>query len=94
MIGNTPWDNGVKVQVQYCYISFRDNGIGFDDKFASKIFTLFRRLHAKDKFEGTGIGLAISKKIIEKHKGHIIAKGWEGNGAEIIVILPVSRSSK
>lgn len=73
----------------YCYISFRDNGIGFDEKFADNIFTLFRRLHTKDKFEGTGIGLAITKKIVEKHGGHIIAKGVEGQGAEFIIILPV-----
>jgi two-component system CheB/CheR fusion protein len=74
-----------------CYLSFEDNGIGFDDKFAKKIFTLFRRLHTKDRFEGTGIGLAISKKIIEKHRGNIIAKGREGNGSEFIIILPVSQ---
>jgi PAS domain S-box-containing protein len=91
LIEDTIFDNGVKIEGKYCYISFRDNGIGFDDKFASKIFTLFRRLHTKDKFEGTGIGLAISKKIVEKHNGQIIAKGWEGEGAEFIIILPVSQ---
>lgn len=73
----------------HCYLSFKDNGIGFDDKFAKNIFTLFRRLHTKDKFEGTGIGLAISKKIVEKHGGHIIAKGVEGKGSEFIIILPL-----
>ena len=93
MIGDTTIDNKVTVEGQNCYISFSDKGIGFDDKFASKIFTLFRRLHTKDKFEGTGIGLAISKKIIEKHGGHIIAKGCEGKGAEFIIILPVSQRS-
>jgi light-regulated signal transduction histidine kinase (bacteriophytochrome) len=93
LIGDTTFENGIKIEGKYCYISFQDNGIGFDDKFASKIFTLFRRLHTKDKFEGTGIGLAISKKIVEKHNGHIIAKGWEGKGAEFIIILPVSQGS-
>lgn len=85
------FDEGMPVAGGYCYLSFKDNGIGFDDKFANKIFTLFRRLHTKDKFEGTGIGLALSKKIIEKHKGHIIAKGFEGKGSEFIIILPVSQ---
>ncbi|HZI54431.1 MAG TPA: ATP-binding protein, partial [Chitinophagaceae bacterium] len=76
----------------FCYLSFKDNGIGFDDQFAKKIFTLFRRLHTKDKFEGTGIGLAISKKIIEKHHGNIIAKGQEGNGSEFIIVLPTRQN--
>ncbi|MEO6720490.1 MAG: ATP-binding protein [Ferruginibacter sp.] len=88
---NTTIENDSKSR--WCYISFHDNGIGFDDKFASKIFTLFRRLHTKDKFEGTGIGLAISKKIIEKHRGQIIARGREGKGAEFIIILPVLQRS-
>lgn len=75
----------------YYSISFKDNGIGFDDQFATNIFTLFRRLHTKDKFEGTGIGLAISKKIIEKHKGLISAKSKEGLGSEFIIVLPASQ---
>ncbi|MES2892659.1 MAG: ATP-binding protein [Bacteroidota bacterium] len=77
----------------FCYLSFKDNGIGFDDKFARTIFTLFRRLHTKDKFEGTGIGLAISKKIIEKHRGNIIAKGQEGVGSEFIIVLPTRQNT-
>ncbi len=81
----------VQLNSGHCYLCFQDNGIGFDDKFAKNIFTLFRRLHTKDKFEGTGIGLAISKKIVEKHGGHIIAKGIEGKGAEFIIILPMSQ---
>jgi PAS domain S-box-containing protein len=87
----SPFDGGSDTDDNYCYISFKDNGIGFDEKFADNIFTLFRRLHTKDKFEGTGIGLAISKKIVEKHGGHIIAKGMEGQGAEFIIILPVTQ---
>ena len=89
--GKAAFQNDKQAEGEYCYICFRDNGIGFPDSFASNIFTLFRRLHAKDKFEGTGIGLAISKKIIEKHNGHIIAKGWEGKGSEFIIILPLSQ---
>lgn len=86
-------EKNAEVEGGYCYLTFKDNGIGFDDKFAKNIFTLFRRLHAKDRFEGTGIGLAISKKIVEKHNGHIIAKGVEGIGSEFIILLPVSQRS-
>ncbi|MDO9375958.1 MAG: ATP-binding protein [Ferruginibacter sp.] len=87
--GNEPATNNES----FCYLSFKDNGIGFDDKFARTIFTLFRRLHTKDKFEGTGIGLAISKKIIEKHRGNIIAKGQEGVGSEFIIVLPTRQNT-
>lgn len=73
----------------YCVISIKDNGIGFDEKYVAHIFNLFERLHSKDKYEGTGIGLAITKKIIEKHGGLVGAKGKVGNGAEFILLLPI-----
>ena len=69
----------------------KDNGIGFDEKYSSNIFSLFERLHSKDIYEGTGIGLAITKKIIEKHNGLITARSHEGNGATFIIILPVNQ---
>jgi two-component system CheB/CheR fusion protein len=72
----------------YCSISISDNGIGFDPQFSSNIFNLFQRLHSKDKFEGTGIGLAITKKIIEKHNGLIRADSRENEGATFVIILP------
>lgn len=78
----------------YCCISIRDNGIGFDDKYARNIFALFERLNSKDKYEGTGIGLAIAKKIIDKHKGLIAAHSKEGEGAEFMIILPINNASK
>ncbi len=77
----------------YCLISIHDNGIGFDEKYVQNIFSLFERLHAKDKYEGTGIGLAIAKKIIEKHNGLITAVSKEGRGAEFQIILPVSQAT-
>src|SRR5690606_14343074 len=58
---------------QYCRITISDNGIGFEKKFKDNIFALFHRLHSKDRYEGTGIGLAIVKKIVEKHNGIITA---------------------
>jgi PAS domain S-box-containing protein len=72
----------------YYSISIRDNGIGFDQKYKNNIFALFERLNAKDVYEGTGIGLAIAKKIMEKHNGLIGARSVEGEGAEFILILP------
>jgi two-component system, chemotaxis family, CheB/CheR fusion protein len=70
-------------------IRIRDNGIGFDNQFSANLFNLFQRLHSKDKFEGTGIGLAITKKIIDKHNGLIRAYSDEGAGAEFTIVLPV-----
>lgn len=82
-------DNG-----RWCHIEIRDNGIGFDEQFKSRIFDLFQRLNSKDKFEGTGIGLAIVKKIIEKHNGLISANSREGEGAIFSIILPLEQTSK
>jgi signal transduction histidine kinase len=74
----------------YYAISIRDNGIGFDQKYKNNIFALFERLNAKDVYEGTGIGLAIAKKIMEKHNGLIGARSVEGKGAEFILLLPAT----
>jgi PAS domain S-box-containing protein len=75
----------------YCRISVKDNGIGFKEHYASSIFNLFEKLNPKSAYEGSGIGLAIAKKIIEKHHGVIIAKSAEGEGAEFNIILPYKR---
>lgn len=75
----------------YCRIIITDNGIGFNRKFAENIFVLFHRLHSKDAYEGTGIGLAIAKKIIEKHNGLIKASGEEGQGASFTIVLPIQQ---
>lgn len=72
-------------------IIIKDNGIGFDEQYADKIFTIFQRLHTKEQYEGTGIGLAITRKIIEKHKGLITATGKEGQGAEFIIVFPLQQ---
>ncbi len=93
-LSGTSFDSPEEKDGPFCSISFKDNGIGFDEKYAASIFTLFRRLHTKDKFEGAGIGLAISKKIIEKHKGMIMATGKDGIGAEFNIILPVSQNAQ
>lgn len=77
------------VSLQYCEITIKDNGIGFSKQYADKIFTIFQRLHTSDVYTGTGIGLAIGKKIVENHKGIIFSKAEENVGAEFHIILPV-----
>jgi two-component system CheB/CheR fusion protein len=76
----------------YCRITIKDNGIGFDEKFRENIFALFHRLHSKDSYEGTGIGLAIVKKIIEKHHGLITANSVAGEGSTFVLILPAKQT--
>lgn len=70
-------------------IIFRDNGIGFDEKYLPKMFTLFQRLHTRQAYEGTGLGLAICRKIVEMHQGKIWATSEEGVGATFFVSLPL-----
>jgi PAS domain S-box-containing protein len=74
---------------RYIQIVFSDNGIGFDNNFQEKIFAVFQRLHHRHQYEGTGIGLAICKKIVTNHGGAITASGRIGEGAEFSVILPM-----
>lgn len=73
---------------KYYRITFRDNGIGFEQEYAEKIFILFNRLHNKNEYAGTGIGLAICRKIVENHKGFIFAYGEPNVGAKFTVYLP------
>lgn len=70
-------------------ITFTDNGIGFDPQYSERIFLLFNRLHNKDEYSGTGIGLAICKKIVDNHKGFIYAQGKPNDGAKFTVYLPI-----
>ncbi|PXY42329.1 histidine kinase [Flavobacterium cheongpyeongense] len=70
-------------------ITFTDNGMGFDPQFKDTIFVLFQRLHSKTDYPGTGIGLAICKKIVENHKGYITADSEPGKGSVFTVFLPV-----
>jgi PAS domain S-box-containing protein len=72
-----------------CELRVKDNGIGFEEKHADKIFNLFQRLHGRGKYEGTGLGLAICRKIAERHAGGIIARSSPGNGTTFIVTLPL-----
>lgn len=76
-------------EAAYCIISVSDNGIGFQDEYSQKIFSIFQRLHSSDAFEGTGIGLAIAKKITDTHKGEIMATSEPGKGSTFSVLLPL-----
>jgi PAS domain S-box-containing protein len=84
---------GAALGQQICKIVVRDNGIGFDPKFAEQIFVVFQRLHSRSEYEGTGIGLAVCRKITDRHGGSIVAKSAEGQGAAFIVTLPVTQPS-
>jgi two-component system CheB/CheR fusion protein len=75
----------------YCLVTVSDNGIGFEEAYASSIFSLFETLNPKSKYEGSGIGLSIAKKIIDKHHGLILAKSKVGEGSEFNVILPLKQ---
>jgi two-component system, chemotaxis family, CheB/CheR fusion protein len=72
----------------YCRIIVEDNGIGFNQAFVEKIFVIFQRLHPKGHFPGTGIGLAICRKIVQNHRGELLAFGKENEGAAFHIILP------
>jgi len=75
-------------QRTYWEISIRDNGIGFEEQYLDKLFQMFGRLHSRDKYEGTGIGLAICKRVVENHHGSITATSEPGQGSSFYIYLP------
>ena len=79
--------------MQYCRIYIQDNGIGFDQQYAEQIFDMFRRLHVHSEFEGTGIGLTLCKKIVEKHNGFISVQSKVNKGSIFIISLPVHQAT-
>lgn len=76
-----------KLVVTHCQITIEDNGIGFDEKYLDRIFNVFQRLHNRSEYEGTGMGLAICRKVAERHGGSITATSTPGQGAKFVVTL-------
>ena len=74
---------------KYLELVLKDNGIGFEQQYAEKIFTIFQRLNSRDEYAGTGIGLALCKRIVDNHNGFIEAQGSLGQGASFIIHLPL-----
>ncbi len=82
---------GGSLETQQCQIIVEDNGIGFDEKYLDRIFNVFQRLHTRTEYEGTGMGLAICRKIAERHGGSITAESTPGRGAKFMVMLPIKQ---
>jgi two-component system, NtrC family, sensor kinase len=74
-----------------CEISVQDNGIGFEEKYLDKIFAVFQRLHGRSEYEGTGVGLAVCRRIVDRHHGNITARSQLGQGATFVVALPLKQ---
>jgi PAS domain S-box-containing protein len=85
-------ENGLPRQLFQILVD--DNGIGFDEKYLDRIFTVFQRLHKKGEYEGTGVGLAICRKIVDRHSGSITARSSPGQGATFVVTLPATQSDR
>ena len=83
--------SGVGPGDEVCQVMIKDNGIGFEEQFTEQIFALFQRLHSRQEYEGTGIGLAVCRKIAHRHGGSIVAKSVKDQGATFIVTLPVKQ---
>ncbi len=78
-------------EYSFCRLFIADNGIGFEEMYKDRIFSLFQRLHAREAYEGTGIGLTIAKKIVEKHYGEITVESKPGEGTTFTILLPVKQ---
>jgi PAS domain S-box-containing protein len=76
-----------------CEIHVQDNGIGFDEKYMDKVFAVFQRLHGRTEYEGTGVGLAVCRRIADRHHGTIIARSHPGKGSTFIVTLPLKQAA-
>ncbi|HIE05335.1 MAG TPA: PAS domain-containing sensor histidine kinase [bacterium (Candidatus Stahlbacteria)] len=82
------------IENDICRFWVKDNGIGFDEKYKEGIFGIFKRLHSRSDYEGTGVGLAICKKIVERHNGSIIASSKPGQGAVFEITLPLKQKQR
>ena len=85
---------GTRDDANACILWVRDNGIGFDQKFGECIFDICRRLHSADDYPGTGVGLAIVRKVVQRMGGRVWAEGAPGQGATFYVEIPRSRDER
>jgi signal transduction histidine kinase len=83
----------VDTAARRCELRVRDNGIGFDEKYLDRLFNLFQRLHGQSRYAGTGIGLAICRKIVDRHGGAITARSTPGQGSTFIITLSLDQHS-
>lgn len=93
-VSGLSFDSEHDKQGPFCRITVTDNGIGFSEQYLDRIFTIFQRLHSREEYEGTGIGLAITRKIIDRHNGIITARSKENEGASFIIVLPVHQGNR
>ena len=91
---NSPSPAGDSETPALCQLTVADNGIGFDEKYLDRIFTVFQRLHGRSTYEGTGVGLAVCRKIIERHRGSITAQSSPNCGATFVITLPYTQSQE
>jgi PAS domain S-box-containing protein len=77
---------------EFCELLVQDNGIGFEEEYSEKIFAVFQRLHGRDQYEGTGVGLAVCRRIVDRHHGTIVARSKLGQGATFTVSLPMRQA--
>jgi len=90
--GSSPRFDGELTMPARCSVVVKDNGIGFDQQYADRIFSTFERLHSRAEYDGTGIGLSIARKIAWRHRGDVTAAGTPGHGATFTVTLPLSKT--
>ena len=89
-----PVEEVINPEQQYAQLTFSDNGIGFRQEYSEQIFQLFQRLHRKEEYAGTGIGLSIVKKIIEQHKGFVVTHSVLDTGTTFVIWLPVHQAKQ
>jgi signal transduction histidine kinase len=87
-------ERGAHVEDEHYQIICEDNGIGFENKYSDRIFGVFQRLHGRNQYEGSGIGLSVCKKIVERHGGSIKAESSPGEGTKFIIDLPVKQGGE
>ena len=87
-----PERSGIRAGEQYVDIFVEDNGIGFEERYIDRIFSLFRRLHGRNAYQGTGMGLPVCRRIVERHNGTITATSTPGKGTTFIITLPSKKA--